>query len=150
MTHVDAIQFLKEEHQKAKAAFSKLLAAAPDRRGALWDALHPELQHHEEIEDTCLYGPLADERPLDPTLSEWVSDRHEEEVGDVESLIEKTEHLDPHGEHWLSIIRQIHTSLENHIRQEEGEIFPRITKVWDGARLTKAAEEMTGLKAGRH
>jgi hypothetical protein len=33
---MDAIQFLKQEHEKAKAAFGKALQAPPDTRGALW------------------------------------------------------------------------------------------------------------------
>lgn len=152
-SHADAIEFLKQEHQRAKTAFTKLLAAQPARRGALWEELQPELRAHEEMEDVCLYGPLAEENPSDPKLSEWVSDRHEDEVGEVENLIEKTSSLDPKDEQWLATVQQIHTALESHIRQEEGEIFPRITKVWDQARLAKAAEEMSGMKVdqtGRH
>ena len=30
---MDAIQFLKQEHEKAKAAFAKVLKATPDTRG---------------------------------------------------------------------------------------------------------------------
>ena len=33
---MDAIQFLKQEHEKAKAAFGKVLKAAPETRGQLW------------------------------------------------------------------------------------------------------------------
>ena len=43
---MDAIEFLKHEHQKAKAAFAKLLEASPDERGALWKELQPELKAH--------------------------------------------------------------------------------------------------------
>src|SRR5262249_51980267 len=132
-SHVDAIEFLKEEHQKAKAAFGKLLDAAPAQRGRMWEELQPELKAHEEMEDVCLYSPLAEEGPSDSTLAEWVSDGHEEEVSEVENLIEKTKRLDPKDEGWLSIVKQIHTALENHIRTEEGGIFPRIGKVWDHA-----------------
>ena len=149
---MDAIQFLKQEHQKAKAAFGKLLEAPPAQRGALWKELQPELKTHEAIEEACLYGPLADEAPSDPKLSEWVSDRHEEEVAEVEALIKKTERLDATDEAWLGAVRAIHSALENHIKQEEGEIFPRIGRVWDAQRLAKAGEEMKEMhseKAGR-
>jgi hypothetical protein len=49
-------------------------------------------------------------------------------------------------------VRQIHSTLENHIKQEEGEIFPRIGQVWDAGRLAKAGQEMSEMydeKAGR-
>lgn len=150
---MDAIQFLKQEHQKAKTAFGKLLAAAPAQRGALWKALQPELKAHEEIEEVCLYGPIEDDGPSDTKLSEWASDRHQGEVAEVEALIKETERLEPKDERWLNTVRQIHTALEKHIREEEGDIFPRISQAWDQARLAKAGQEMSEMhaeKAGRH
>jgi iron-sulfur cluster repair protein YtfE (RIC family) len=150
---MDAIQFIKQEHQKAKAAFAKLLEAAPARRGGLWNELHPELKAHEEIEEACLYGPLEEDGPSDAKLAEWVLDRHGEEVQKVEALIEKTSSLNPQGERWLAVVHEIHGALENHIRQEEGEIFPLISQAWDEARLAQAGEEMSEMKAektGRH
>ncbi len=144
---MDAIQFIKQEHAKAKAAFAKLLEATPAKRGDLWDELQPELTAHEEIEEACLYGPLLDEGPTDSKLQEWVSDRHSDEVQKVEELIDKADNLDPTGEKWLGIVRQIHGALENHIRQEEDEIFPRIAQFWDQAKLAQAGEEMRDMKA---
>jgi hypothetical protein len=48
---MDAIQFLKLEHQKANAAFAKVLRASPAARGHLWTKLQPALETHEKIED---------------------------------------------------------------------------------------------------
>ena len=150
---MDAIRFIKQEHTKAKAAFATLLEAAPARRAAIWNELAPELKAHEEIEEACLYGPLLDEGPTDPKLLEWVSDKHSDEVEKVENLIEKTESLDPKDVGWLTIVKEIHSALEQHILQEEGEIFPRVAQFWDQDRLREAGEEMTEMKAeksGRH
>ncbi|MGH7384567.1 MAG: hemerythrin domain-containing protein [Candidatus Rokuibacteriota bacterium] len=140
---MDAIKFLEQEHQKAKAAFEKLLGAAPGKRGALWKELGPELQAHEEIEEQCLYGPIGRDGASDPALSEWVSDRHQDEVHEVEGLLKETQRLDPEDERWLATVRQIKTALENHIRQEEQDIFPRIGRIWDRAQLEAAGREMS-------
>jgi iron-sulfur cluster repair protein YtfE (RIC family) len=142
---MDAIEFLKHEHQKAKAAFAKLLEASPDERGALWKELQPELKAHEAIEEACLYGPIEDEHPSDARLLGWVADGHAEEVSEVEGLIKQTERFDPKNEAWLGTVRQIHAALENHIKQEESEIFPRIGQVWDAGRLAKAGQEMSDM-----
>jgi len=144
---MDAIQFLKQEHDKAKAAFGKLLNAAPAERGALWKELQPELKEHEKLEEQRLYGPIARDGVSDPALSEWVSDRHQDEVHEVEGLIKEMESLDPEDERWLVTVRQIRAALENHIRQEEQDIFPRISRLWDGARLEEAGREMSDRKA---
>jgi hypothetical protein len=149
---MDAIAFLKQEHQKAKAAFGAMLEAAPAAREDQWVQLQPELRAHEEIEEACLYGPLSEERLSDRELSEWVTDDHREEVDEVEDLIEKAQHLDPKDEAWMEIVRQIHAALEAHIRREEDDIFPRIAVEWERPKLEKAGEEMSAMKvdsAGR-
>ena len=143
---MNAIQFLEQEHEKAKAAFDKLIAAAPADRGRMWKALQPELKAHEEIEEACLYGPIEEEGVDDEKLNAWVSDLHEEQVGEVEELIEQTEQLDPKEPSWLATVRKIHDALAGHIRQEEGEIFPRIGKVWGAKRLEKAGVQMSDMQ----
>lgn len=144
---MDAIKFLRQEHEKAKHAFETLLAAAPAQRGALWEELKPELKAHEKIEEQCLYGPIARDGASDPALSEWVSDRHQDEVYEVEGLIKETEGVDPDDGRWLATVRQIKSALENHIRQEEKDIFPRIGQIWDRTRLDEAGREMSQGKA---
>lgn len=144
---MDAIQFLKQEHQDAKSAFEKLLAAAPAERGALWGELEPELRAHEKVEEQCLYGPIARDGASDPALLEWVSDRHQDEVHEVEGLIEETQGLHPEDGRWLATVRQIKAALEDHIRQEEQDIFPRVGQIWDQTRLEEAGREMRQSKA---
>ena len=87
---MDAIQFLKQEHQKARTAFEKLPEAPPSERGAVWTELGPELRQHEKIEEQC--------GASDPALSEWVSDRHQDEVHEVDGLVNEMESLEPEGE----------------------------------------------------
>jgi hemerythrin-like domain-containing protein len=146
---MDAIKFLEQEHEKAKAAFGKLLEAPPAERGRLWKALQPELKAHEELEEACLYGPIESDGVGDGKLSSWVSARHEEQVREVEGLIAQTERLEPKEARWLATVRQIHDALQRHIREEEGEIFPRIARAWDRARLERAGAEMGDVKPGK-
>ena len=61
---MDAVQFLKQEHEKAKAALATLSqTGSPTTRSYLWRQLKPELELHEKMEETCLYGPLAGTPP---------------------------------------------------------------------------------------
>src|ERR1700730_11658942 len=133
---MDAIQFLKQEHKKAKATLKKVLKASPESRGALWTELEPE----------CLYGPLAREAGrTDAKLAGWRA-KHQKEVGRVEGLIEKIEGLEPEEKAWLAKGKAGGARLERHIREEEQDIFPRIGKVWDGARRKQAGAEMEEMK----
>jgi len=65
----------------------------------------------------------------------------------VEDLISEIESLAPEDEEWLTKVKEVHGSLEKHIQEEEGEIFPRISKVWDDARLKQAGTQMKEMKS---
>ena len=144
---MDAIQFLKQEHQKAKTAFEQLLKAAPEARGELWTKLQPELEVHEKIEDGELYEPLSrDAGKTDSILAEWKK-KHQNEVDKVEGLIKEMKKLDPEEASWLTKLKAVHASLESHIREEEQNIFPRISKVWDEKKLEHAGTAMKEMKA---
>jgi hemerythrin-like domain-containing protein len=144
---MDAIQFLKKEHQKAKAAFDKVLQAPPDKRGALWAELKPELEAHEQIEDACLYEPLShDVSPKESKMAAW-RPQHQAEIHKLEGLIKSMDRLLAEDARWLSTAQDIHSSLASHIREEEDDIFPRISKVWDETRLKRAGTEMEDMKS---
>ena len=144
---MDAIQFLKQEHKKAKAALKKVLKASPATRGDLWSELTPELKAHEQIEDACLYGPLAQgEAKGDATLAAWRG-KHQKEVARVEALLKQIDGLDPEAAAWLAKVEAVGESLDKHIREEEEDIFPRLGKAWDKARLQEAGSEMAEMKA---
>jgi len=144
---MNAIEFLKHEHQTAKAAFTKVLDASPEKRGELWKQLTPELKAHEQIEDAGLYQPLSrDAATTDPHLAGW-RHQHQAEVEKVEGLMKEIERLRPEDQQWLAKVKEVHSGLETHIKEEEGEIFPRIDKVWDAQRLDRSGREMSEMKA---
>ena len=144
---MNAIDFLKHEHQTAKAAFAKVLEASPEKRGELWKKLTPELKAHEQMEDAGLYQPLSrDAATKDSRLAGW-RQQHQAEVEKVEGLMKKIEQDRPEDQQWLTKVKEVHSSLETHIREEENEIFPRIEMVWDAARLMRSGQEMSEMKA---
>jgi uncharacterized integral membrane protein/hemerythrin superfamily protein len=144
---LNAIEFLKQEHEKAKAAFDKVLQASPQQRGRLWQELAPELKLHEEIEDACLYEPLSRDKALsDHELAGWRK-RHQEEVQRVGNLLEAIRGLRPDEPAWMDKVKEVHTSLELHIQEEEGTIFPRISKACDENRLERAGAQMADMKS---
>ena len=155
---MDAIEFLKKEHQKAKAEFGKIEQGGPRERGATWKALKPELELHEQIEEACLYGPLAQESGSGAqatggktSWAEWHK-HHQDEVQKVEATIREIEGLDPEDDRWLAKIKEVKSSLEHHIREEEDDVFPKLSREWDRTRLDRVGaqmEEMHTSKARR-
>jgi iron-sulfur cluster repair protein YtfE (RIC family) len=139
---MDAIQFLKKEHEKAKGMFRQIEQAQGEARGQLWSKLSPELKAHEKMEEQHLYGPVAREAGgRDAALAQWEK-HHREEVAKAEALIRKLDAADPSGQAWMVQLRELKGALEHHIQQEEGEIWPKISQVWDAGRLDQAGQQM--------
>jgi len=143
---MNAIQFLKNEHEKAKRAFGDIQGASRGQRAELWAKLEPELKTHEEIEEEALYGPVAQEvGAKDKTLKEW-QERHHEEVIEAEALIEEIDGLDPRADEWIDKVEELKETLEHHIQEEEGNIWPRIEQAWDRSKVEHAGQQMEMLK----
>ena len=143
---MDAIQMLKQEHEQAKKMFAEIEQAAADARGQLWKKLKPELKVHEQLEETALYVPVAREvGSKDAKLAEWEG-HHREEVGELESMIQKIGELEPSDSKWMENVKKLRQTLEHHIQEEEGEVWPRIQRVWDQDKLARVGEQMATLK----
>jgi hemerythrin-like domain-containing protein len=139
---MDAIQFLKQEHEKAKRAFGEILEASGDQRGQLWKKLLPELKVHEQVEEAGLYGPIArDTSSANDELRDW-EQHHREEVGEFESLVQEINGLDPAGDEWMEKIEDAEELLDQHIEEEEGSVWPQIQQVWDRSKLEQAGSQM--------
>lgn len=136
-----AIEFLKQEHVKAKAAFQEIEGAPGARRATLWARLRPELELHEKMEEAHLYGPVAREAQADRALVQWES-AHHTEVQEAEGLIRQIDGLTSSGDEWLAAVKKLRGALEQHIRKEEQEIWPKIERAWDAARLEEAGRKM--------
>jgi len=143
---MNAIQFLKNEHEKAKLAFQDIEGASADQRAELWAQLEPELKVHEEMEEVALYRPVAEAvGDRDQTLKEW-KEHHHEEVTDAEELIDEIGEIDPTRDEWIDKIKELKETLEHHIQEEERNIWPRIERAWDRSELDRAGQQMETLK----
>jgi hypothetical protein len=131
---MNAIAFLKEQHEETKRGFQGIKQGRPEQRGTLWAALRPKLRLHEQLEETHVYGPAAQDARVTDPLAHWPA-RHQEEVREAERLME-TINRQPAGEgDWMRSVEQLRTALERHIQEEESKIWPAITRVWDERRL---------------
>lgn len=143
---MNAIQLLKNEHETAKRMFGQIQAARAEQRGELWAKLKPELKVHEQMEEEALYGPVAREvGSRDQTLKDW-HEHHHEEVTELESLLEDIGEFDPTTDQWMERVAELQETLEDHIQEEEGDIWPRIQQAWDQSKLEEAGHQMETLK----
>jgi len=142
---VNAIRFLKQQHEQARQGFQRIEQASPEQRGELWQHLSPELKLHERMEEEYVYGPVAAEAKADDTLADW-PDEHHEQVEEAEQLIVRIDQAPAGDPQWLQQVQKLWSALQEHIQQEEQEIWPRIESTWDAARLEQAGARMEAMK----
>ncbi len=143
---MNAIDFLKQEHLNAGEKFDEIEQAAPDQRGQLWMELKPELKVHEHIEDEFVYGPLSKDPKAKGTPLADFQQHQDKDVAELEAAIAELEQKDPADAAWLTQLKKIHASLKDHIKEEEGTIFPAIPGIWPASKLEEAGAGMAAEK----
>jgi hypothetical protein len=140
------VQFLLREHEVAKAKFAEIEQSAAPLRAELWRRLQVELKVHEIVEDTYLYGPLAQDPNAAGAKLAGFEKHQAEDVAELERMMREASALDPAGEAWLAKVLAIRDALAQHIAEEETEILPQIPKVWPPERLMAAGAQMEAAK----
>jgi hemerythrin-like domain-containing protein len=134
---MDALQFLKDQHDEAKAIFRKLEKAKGAEASRLWEQLSSMLSLHEELEETYFYPRLREASSTEDLVLEGYQEHH---VMDV--LIGEIGSLKPSDEAWEPKIKVLQENTEHHIEEEESELFPKVRKVWDTDMRKRVGEEM--------
>jgi hemerythrin superfamily protein len=138
---MDVLTFLKHDHDQAKDVFKKLEDAKGAEAQKLWDQLRDLLTLHEQLEETHFYPRLKEEPAAEDLILEGYQEHH---VMDV--LIEEITRCKPSDEEWQPKIKVLQENTEHHIEEEEGQLFPKVRKIWDKARREEIGELMQQMK----
>jgi len=145
-SHMDAIQFLLEEHQKVKARFAQIEQAGGQQRLQMFRQLMPELKIHEEIEATYLYGPVSQDPAARGTKAADFEEHQDKDVEKLDDKIQKLLQIEPTSDKWLDQLHDVRDTLMDHVKEEEQEIFPEISQIWDRDKLNMAGQQMAAAK----
>jgi hemerythrin-like domain-containing protein len=141
---MDVLTFLKDEHDEVKSMFKKLENAEGASAQKLWNQLSSNLSLHEDMEETLFYPQLKKEEAAKDMILEAYQEHH---VMDV--LIGELNKLKPTDETWAPKITVLQENTEHHIEEEEGELFPKVRKIWDTARRQEVGRQMQEMKSQR-
>jgi len=141
---VDAITLLKHDHDEAKALFKKLEQVEGPPAAKLFGELKAALSLHEELEETHMYPQLK----ADPKAHDLILEAYQEHhVMDL--LLEEISRLRPSDETWAPKIKVLQENTEHHIEEEEGDLFPKVQKIWGKERLEEVGQKMEQLHKAR-
>jgi hemerythrin superfamily protein len=125
---VGVFKTLSEQHGEA-GALLKRVKSDPDKRSELWPKLRQALVSHEKGELAELYPVMREYPELVP-----LADRHEAEAGQLSTLIERIQATAMSTETWTQLFDRLCELVEQHVNEEQNQIFPKAQDVIGAAR----------------
>lgn len=141
---MNAIELLKEDHQKVSRLFQKVKATEESEHKELFEKIKAELDVHAHIEEVVFYPVLkeeGDEELKDITL-EGIEEHHQAKIflRELASLADESEKFEPK----LKVLME---DITHHVQEEEGKMFPMVEEQFDEARLEELGVKMEDEKA---
>lgn len=125
---------LESDHQKIKTMFSKFHGLEDEKKEGkqkLADEIFSELEIHTQIEEEFFYPAilksLADDEKGKRLLEAAYTDHRL-----VKERIEELRALEAEDEVFLVKFSVLRENVENHMEEEEGELFPEAKKLLEG------------------
>jgi hemerythrin superfamily protein len=146
---MDPIALLKADHRKVEELFKKLedtTERAVKTRTELFEKLKMELTVHALAEEAVLYPENKEIESTRELGFEAVEEHHV-----VKILLDELSELSPDTEEWTAKLSVLKENVKHHVKEEEGEIFPKTKKALSaeeldemGARLFEEKEKLLG------
>lgn len=133
---------IKSDHDKVRGLIKQILELDEDqgeKRAELFDDLKTEITAHSIAEEDTLYNRIQDE---DRDQIEHSMEEHEE----VQELLEKISRLNVKDKQWMKEFKKLKKSLEEHIEEEESEVFDIAQETIDSSEAEALGEEMDELE----
>lgn len=131
MTHNALYKLLKEDHREITSLCRRMhevSSRAKKSRRRLLSRLTDLLQAHTHAEEQTLYDRLKAESTSEQPIHELVLEGFEEHHM-ADTLLGEINILDVTDERWAAKVEVLGEMLKHHIKEEEGEIWPKAHKI---------------------
>ena len=145
---MDAIQLLKADHKKVRELLDDLAgttARGAKTRATLLRKITTELEVHTKIEDEIFY-PAFKEAGEKSGDSQMVFEAYEEHraVGDL--VLPDLNKTPPGSEQFSGRAKVLKELVEHHIKEEEGDMFPRAKALMSKEQLKTLGDKLAMRK----
>jgi hemerythrin superfamily protein len=143
----NAISMLKADHVAVKRLLKELNATtdrAVKERVRLVNEIEREIKTHSQIEEEVFYP--AFKAATEKTDAEDMFYEAEEEHHLVDILLPALVHANPKSHEFEAKAKVLLDLIEHHVKEEEGEMFPKARQVFDEDQLRQLGDLMTARK----
>jgi hemerythrin-like domain-containing protein len=137
---------IKADHKQLKSLFAQLeetTERALKTRDRLYAKLREEISLHSRAEENAVYPRLKDK-----DLTQDMAYESVEEHGVVRWLLSRLDAVASDSKEWTALICVLQESIEHHMKEEEGALFPKMRKLFSSGELQEMAEHFTRSKLG--
>jgi hemerythrin-like domain-containing protein len=141
-----AIELLEEDHQLAINLIDELESADDDAgtdptNTETFNQLHEALKLHTRLEEEIFYPALESFDETRDLIKEAYKE-HEK----VDQLLARLSSKAPNEEEFQENLAELRSSIEQHVEEEEGEIFPKAEELLGASKLEQMGEQMQRAK----
>jgi hemerythrin superfamily protein len=143
---MDALELLKEDHQKVKELFEEVEETEDQKeKTRIFSEIQAELETHARIEETVFYPAMEQHEELKDMVLESI-----EEHRQIKTLLKEIDNLKSDSEKFEPKLSVLMENVEHHAEEEEeGKMFPKIREICSQEDLEKLGEELEAEKNKR-
>ena len=143
---MDALELLKKDHQAVKDLFKRAETNKDEKQQKrLFEQIKTELETHTRIEESVFYPAMEQRDELKDMVLESL-----EEHKQVKTLLREMENLTSNSEKFEPKLKVLMENVEHHAEEEEeGNMFPKVRKLFDKNELEKLGEQLEAAKRER-
>jgi len=141
---MNAIELLKKDHQKIKDILESIANSRPTAlktREKLINKLYDLISLHAALEEKLIY-PLGMKHTALKNLTREAYEGHKA----VEVLLKKALKIETNDESWLAKCIVIKENLEHHLKEEEENMLPALSKILSKDDLADIGKKMLIFK----
>jgi hemerythrin superfamily protein len=143
---MDALELLKEDHQKVKELFEEAERTEDQKeKENIFDDIKTELETHARIEETVFYPAMQKHEELKELVLESI-----EEHKQIKTLLREIDNLKSDSEKFEPKLSVLMENVEHHAEEEEeGKMFPKIREIVSQQDLEQLGSELEAAKNKR-
>ncbi len=142
---MDALELLKQDHQKVKELFEKAEEAEGKEQEKIFDQIKTELETHARIEETVFYPAVQEHEELKDMVLESL-----EEHKQIKTLLREMDNLTSDSEKFEPKLKVLMENVEHHAEEEEeGKMFPKLRQIMGKQKLEQLGADLEAAKGQR-
>lgn len=136
---MNAIELLKEDHNKVDRLFQKVKGSPDDteKHKELFEQIKAELEVHTHIEETIFYPKLKEKEELKDITLEGIEEHHQAKI-----FLRELSNLSDDSEKFEPKLKVLMEDITHHVQEEEGEMFPKVREIFDETELEELGRQL--------